>query len=308
MKLLIDISHPAHVHFFRHPLRLLRARGHEVLVTSRAKEVTLDLLRELGLEHIELSAMRQTGIMSLARELLVREVRLRRIVKQYKPDLLTAIGGIFISHVGQLTRTPSVVFYDSPNAWLQNALTYPFASRVVVPRCYTGWLPAKRSMRYDGYHEISYLHPDYFMPNRNKAVSNGLAPEGDTFIVRLVAWAASHDIGERGLNDILVERIVGMLESRGTVLVSSERPLPPRLSAYRYHGNPAETGDSMDLGDVVRKIEARGASVADKFDAALDAENKHRAGLEDKFKQAQEKAKQSDDEAAPDNPLDDRWR
>ncbi len=240
MKLLIDISHPAHVHFFRHPLRLLRARGHEVLVTSRAKEVTLDLLRELGLEHIELSAMRQTGIMSLARELLVREVRLRRIVKQYKPDLLTAIGGIFISHVGRLTRTPSVVFYDSPNAWLQNALTYPFASRVVVPRCYTGWLPAKRSMRYDGYHEISYLHPDYFMPNRNKAVSNGLAPEGDTFIVRLVAWAASHDIGERGLNDILVERIVGMLESRGTVLVSSERPLPPRLSAYRYHGNPAE--------------------------------------------------------------------
>ena len=75
-----------------------------------------------------------------------------------------------------------------------------------------------------------------------------------------------------------------------------------------HHGNPAETGDSMDLGDVVRKIEARGASVADKFDAALDAEKKHRAGLEDKFKQAQEKAKQSDDEAAPDNPLDDRWR
>ena len=240
MKVLIDISHPAHVHFFRNPLRSLRAHGHELLVTSRAKEMTLDLLHDLGMEHIELSAQRKTGVLSLAQELAIRDFKLHRIVRQDKPDILAAIGGTVASHVGWITRTPSIVFYDTANATLQNALTYPFASRVVVPRCYTGWVPAKRSIRYDGYHELSYLHPDYFVPDRNKAVSNGLAPEGDTFIIRLVGWAASHDIGERGLNDVLLERIVGMLESHGTVLISSERPLPTRLSAYRYQGNPVE--------------------------------------------------------------------
>ncbi len=81
VKVLIDISHPAHVHFFRHPLRLLQARGHEVLVTSRKKEMALDLLRELQIEHIELSAMGKRGMLSLARELVIRDLKLRRIVR-----------------------------------------------------------------------------------------------------------------------------------------------------------------------------------------------------------------------------------
>ena len=240
MKVLIDISHPAHVHFFRHPLRLLQARGHEVLVTSRNKEMALDLLRELQIEHIELSAMGKRGMLSLAQELVIRDLKLLRIVRQHRPDILAGVGGIFVSHAGWLTRTPSIVFYDSPNARLQNALTYPFASRVVVPRCYSGWLPTKRSIHYDGYHELSYLHPDYFEPDKEKALSNGLAAERDTFLVRLVGWGASHDIGERGLSDALLDRIVGTLEAHGKVLISSERPLPARFSAYRYPGNPAE--------------------------------------------------------------------
>ena len=49
MKFLIDINHPAHVHFFRNPIKLLIDRGHEVMVTSRDKEMALDLLEELGI-------------------------------------------------------------------------------------------------------------------------------------------------------------------------------------------------------------------------------------------------------------------
>jgi hypothetical protein len=39
MKILIDIGHPAHVHFFKNAIRELEGRGHEVKVTARDKEV-----------------------------------------------------------------------------------------------------------------------------------------------------------------------------------------------------------------------------------------------------------------------------
>ena len=38
MRLLIDMGHPAHVHFFKHAIRVLEGRGHEVKVTARDKD------------------------------------------------------------------------------------------------------------------------------------------------------------------------------------------------------------------------------------------------------------------------------
>ena len=135
MKVLIDIGHPAHVHFFYQPIQLLRSHGHEVFITSRKKEIATDLLDKLGIEHVILSSMGSKGSLSLLRELITRDIKLYRVARQYRPDIIAAIGGIFISHVGRLTGIPSLVFYDTENARLQNALTYPLASRVIVPRC-----------------------------------------------------------------------------------------------------------------------------------------------------------------------------
>ena len=83
MKVLIDIGHPAHVHFFKHPMRILLDHGHEILVTSRVKEIAIELLDELGIEHKTLSAMGKGGTISLLKELVVRDARLYKVVRQY---------------------------------------------------------------------------------------------------------------------------------------------------------------------------------------------------------------------------------
>lgn len=236
MKILIDIGHPAHVHFFRNPIELLKRRGHEIIITSRAKDIALELLNQMGLPHIPLSAQGRHGLWSLGKELILRNSALLRLVRQIRPDIMTAIGGVFIAHVGRLTKTPSLVFYDTENARLQNAITYPFASRVIAPRAYKGWLPAKHHVRYPGYHELSYLHPNYFTPDRERAIANGLAPEGDTFLIRLVSWKANHDIGERGWTIELLHSVVEKLSKKGKVLISSETPLDRELTAYHYSG------------------------------------------------------------------------
>ena len=238
MKVLIDIGHPAHVHFFREPMARLRADAHQVLVTSRVKEMAVELLDALGVEHVTLSAQRD-GAMALARELLVRDTRLLRVARAFRPDVMAAIGGIFIAHVGAVARIPSLVFYDTENARAQNALTYPLAHRVIVPDCYRAWVPARRTLRYRGYHELSYLQPDVFRPDRAIAQANGLASGRATWLLRLVSWQANHDLGESGWNRTLLADTVRALSARGEVLISSEAAIPPEFDALRYRGDPA---------------------------------------------------------------------
>jgi predicted glycosyltransferase len=237
MRVLVDISHPAHVHFFRHPLRLLREGGAEVRVTSRVKDVARTLLDELGIAH-EILSIEPSNLVGRARELIVRDFRLWCVVRRFRPDVMAAIGGTFVAHVGALTGVPALVFYDTENARLQNAITYPLAHHVFVPRCYQGWVPAARSTRYAGYHELAYLRPEYFHADREVALAHGLAPEAPTFLVRLVAWKASHDIGKRGWSPDLARRVVARLAAAGTVLMSSEAPLPEDLRPYTYAGQP----------------------------------------------------------------------
>jgi predicted glycosyltransferase len=245
MKILIDINHPAHVHFFRNPARLLIDRGHEVLFTSRDKEIVLELLDELGIRHKPLSALGKRGLFSLGIELIQRDFALYRVVRNFKPDIMSAIGGTFIAHVGALTHVPSLVFYDTENARLQNLITYPLASCVFVPRCYESWVPEKRCIRYAGYHELSYLHPNYFIPNKNVAIANGLSPDKDTFFVRLLSWQASHDVGEQGWTLDLLRKVVAKLETYGKVLISSEAPLAEEFAYYRYQGKVSEAHHVM---------------------------------------------------------------
>jgi predicted glycosyltransferase len=237
MRVLIDIGHPAHVHFFRRPIAMLQDKGHDILVTSRHKEIACDLLEAYGIEHIALS--REGGKAGLLGELVVRDVRLARVAKKWRPDVMAAIGGIFIAHAGAATRVPSLVFYDTENAKLQNLLTYPLATRVIVPRCYTGWTPKARTIRYPGYHELSYLRPPHFSAQRDIALVNGVAVDRPTYLVRLVAWKANHDIGERGLSHDAVRTAVSRLASQGKVLISAESSLPEDLESFRYQGDPA---------------------------------------------------------------------
>lgn len=236
MNLLFDIGHPAHVHFFKHPIQVLLSRGHDITVTSRIKEFTLQLLDEYKINHIPISTHGKRGLFSLAKELVQRDLSLLRIARENNIDLMAAIGGVSIAHVSRLTGIPSLVFYDTENATLQNLITYPFATQIFVPRCYNAWLPKKRHTRYPGYHELSYLHPDVFTPDRKKAVLNGLSEETATYFIRLVSWHASHDIGEKGWNRDLLEKVVFQLSKVGKVLISSESPLHESLAKYAYTG------------------------------------------------------------------------
>ena len=233
MRILVDLTHPGDVHFYRRAIERWRERGHTVLLTGRRKDLTVDLLQRLGLQHDDLGAAR-SGLLGLGVEFFARTYRLCRRVRQFRPDVLTATAGTFIAHAGLLCRVPSVVFYDTENATLSNLLTYPVATTVVTPQCYFGWVPTAKHRTYAGYQELAYTHPNVFTPDPQRLADFGLSRDEPYIFVRLVSWGAAHDTLDHGFTD--VDAAIRQLQRFGRVVISAEGPLPPSLEPYRLAG------------------------------------------------------------------------
>ena len=230
---MIDISHPAHVHFFKNAIREFENRDHELLIVSRRKDITLELLDELGFSHTPLStAAKGKNLVRFAWEMGLNCSRLLRKAARFKPDVMLQIGGTFIAPVGFVLRRPAVVFYDTEFAKLSNMISYPLARAVCTPECYEGDA-GKHHVRYPGYHELAYLHPDRFSPDPAVLDHYDLAPDDKIFIIRFVGWAAHHDFGEQGFTTRAKCDLVKNLAAHGRVLITSEAPLPTELEPYR---------------------------------------------------------------------------
>jgi predicted glycosyltransferase len=230
---LIDISHPAHVHFFKHAIQIFREHGHFVVVASRHKDITTRLLDLERIQHYPLSvAPQRKNLIAFAIEMLSHCGNLYKIGKFFKPDVMLQVAGTFVAPVGCLLRCPTVVFYDTEFAKISNTISYPLASYVCTPDCYERRIRG-RHIRYPGYHELSYLHPDVFTANEAVLKDNNLVSNEKYFIVRFVGWAALHDYQEKGFDLKHKLKLVNMLLKYGKVLISSESPLPDQLKKYQ---------------------------------------------------------------------------
>jgi hypothetical protein len=243
MKILIDIGHPGHVHFFKHAVWELKKRGHEVFFSAREKDVTLLLLKQYNFDYRTLSAIGR-GKFGLYREFFQRELALVKLVKEYRPDILTGIGGEFIAPVGKLLGIPSIVFTDSEPVPIDNILTYPIANAICTPTCFNKNL-GKRHIRYNGYHELAYLSPDYFEPDPSVLKEIGIKEQEPFSILRFVAWKASHDIGQKGLSLEQKREIVQTLSRYGQVFITSENKLTDEFEPYRLNLPPHRVHDLM---------------------------------------------------------------
>jgi predicted glycosyltransferase len=297
MRFVVDVLHPAHVHFFRNFIGEMEARGHEVLVTARDKEIALALLSAYDLPHRVLS--RQARGPALAVELAVRTARFWALARRFRPDYLLGIMGPTIALAGKLLSSRTVIFYDTEMARATNWFAYPLADLVCTPECYQGDIGGKQ-LRYPGYHELAYLHPRRFTPRREVLARHGLDDGRPIHLVRFVSWQASHDVGERGWSAAGKLRLVARLAERGHVLVTSEAPLPPELLPYRYRLPVEDVHHVLAFADLLVGESATMASEAavlgthalfvSRTGRGYTDEQERRYGLVHNFTHAQEEA------------------
>ena len=244
MNILFDINHPAHVHFFRNAIHELIQRNHKVIITAREKEITDYLLNIFGLEHINVSRWGGSNILALGKEVLHHQKFIYTLLKKEDIDIVISIGGTFNVYASRFLRKPSLVFDDSERATFQNIITHPFASSVLTPSWYEKEI-GKQQIRYMGFHELAYLHENYYKPTPHFKETLGLDEGDDYIIMRFVGWGASHDIGKTGFSLDHKRIAVKKLSKFTKIFITSEVKLPRDLDQYKISFPPEKIHDAL---------------------------------------------------------------
>lgn len=232
-RILLYMGHPAHYHNFSVVMKQLHAAGCQLLIVAREKDVLSRLLADCPFETIFLPARKGNSKSGLIASVLQREWRMLQIVRKFKPDIMAGTD-LVIAHVGKLLGIPSVLINEDDLDQI------PLFAKYGIRYCNVHLAPdvcrvmgyEKKTLHYKSYHELAYLHPDHFTPNRT-LVSEFLDEKKPYFILRFAQLTAHHDQGRKGISDELATELIRKLEPHGKVFITSERPLSAEFEPYR---------------------------------------------------------------------------
>jgi uncharacterized protein len=238
MKILIDIGHPAHVHYFRNFISIMKNKGHEFLVIGRDKEVSLQLMKAYGIPFIP-RGKGGKGLFGKFLYLFKAELLMYRHARVFKPDVLLGMSSTLAAHVSQLLGKPYIALDDTEHAKLDLLLYPPFTKFILTPYPFFKDFGDKQ-IRFKGFLEQCYLHRNYFIPDPGIYSKLGIAPTEKYALVRFVSWKAGHDVGKKHVGNEFKIKLVEELRQHCRVFISSESVLSPELEQYKLKTTPED--------------------------------------------------------------------
>jgi predicted glycosyltransferase len=243
MRILIDIGHPAHVHYFRNFIKIMQLKGHEFLISSRDKEVSHILLEKYGIPYFN----RGKGSKSLPGKLVYlikADFLLLKESLKFKPDILLSFGSPYAAHVAKIIHRPHISLTDTDKARLGIIAFAPFTKTILTPKPFKKDFKEKH-IRFDGFMELCYLHSNYYKPDEKIFPELGLKPNEKYVLLRFVSFSANHDIGASGLDMQTKINIIQALSKNYKVFISSESPVPEKLKPFQLKLSPEKIFDVL---------------------------------------------------------------
>ncbi|MBL4709231.1 MAG: DUF354 domain-containing protein [Flavobacteriales bacterium] len=233
MKFIFYIGHPAHYHNFSNVSKNLADKGHQIVWVVREKDVLFELTKGTPYKTYFIKEKAPKNKWGRILRILKRELIMFFIMLKFRPDM--SIGtDLVITHIGKILNIPSIIVNedDAEAVPLFANMGMKYASTILAPEsCSVSPYEAK-SVLYKGYQELAYLHPNYFIPNRKK-IEELFGGREKYFLLRFASLTAHHDDGMNGIDDALARKIIAILETKGKVWITSERPLSEEFEQYR---------------------------------------------------------------------------
>lgn len=243
MNIIIGITHPKHIHMFKHFIWQMESRGHRTLCLVNDKELVSFFLEKYGFNsiHIGRNKAKLTGKLMQIPGLLLKTLL---ISLSFKPDIYIGQAFMHFAYVSRILRKPFLILEDTEVAKQLHRFVIPF-SDVVFTTSYFQRSLGKREIKLKCNYELFYLHPGYFKPSSDALKHFGLDPQDRFTIVRFVSWDAYHDIGISGLSKENKIKAVETFAQYGKVLLSSETDPPDELKQFQVKILPDKMHDLM---------------------------------------------------------------
>lgn len=242
MKILVQLAHPAHFHYYKNSIKQLQKDGHNVVLVLTTKDILETLVKDAGFEYTNIMVKsHKNSKIGYLYDMIVRCIRILLLTLKHKIDLLTG-STIEISLIGWLLRKPSINIGEDDAAVVQKYINMvaPFIDVRLTPVvCNDGKLEP-HSVHYPSNMELGYLHPNHFKADKTIVEGYGIDTEKPYFILRFSSLNAHHDDGIKGINTAIAQRLIDILSPHGEIYITSERELESQFEFYRIRINPLD--------------------------------------------------------------------
>ena len=261
MKILININHPAHVHYYRNFIKLMEAKGDQFCVINRDNKMINQLLDYYGIEHtIRNKRPEKKGSVASMMNLMRMILWCIRKSLTFHPDMYMGFASSACAITSFLFRKPSILIDDTEHNSMTHKLYMPVCSKVLTPFYFKKDLGNKdKQIRFNAYVEQLYLHSAYFKRSTQVLEELGVKPK-EYVIVRYVAYDAHHDLKVRPIAEETKKNIVKEISKRYRVFVSLEKSVKdPFYDDYVLKISPEKM---HDLEANAKFMVAEGATMA----------------------------------------------
>ena len=241
MNVLFFVNTPAQVHEFKNAAQTLETGDHNIMILARDNECALPLLDAYGLRY-EVYGKPQKRGHKRALELIPHVLKAYRLARKFRPDIVVGTG-LVEACTSMLLRKPYIVFTDTETTTLVNLLLRPLVKAIYTPSCFRKDL-GRKHVRYNGFKELAYLHPDYFQPDVSVYNLLGIKNGEPYVVLRLNPFDAFHDVGVRGFSCEDRLKLVNALEPYARVFISSDEELQPGLEKHAIDIPPHRIHDA----------------------------------------------------------------
>lgn len=229
MKILISLEHPAWVHQFKHILSILHNRGHQILIAAIDKDITTDLLDNIGYKYNIISNSSGNNIFEKMIIFFKSFFNLFILSLRFKPDIYIGRASPMLSINSFIFNKPNLVYADTEHSNVSLFFSKFFSTVILSPDSFRKNLGSKH-IKIPTYKELAYLHPKYFTPDSSVLDRVGLNSDDRFIIIRFVSFTAHHDFGQYGI--INKEHLTKKLEQYVKVFITSEKKLPNSFEKY----------------------------------------------------------------------------
>lgn len=241
MNVLIQLGHPAHFHLYKNVIKQLNADNHKTFVLIKKKDVLEDLLINANIPYINiLPEGRKDSKFAIMWGMIRRLVKLFFFSKKNKIFLLTG-STPEVAQIGWLTRKYSIITAEDDATVIPTfiSLAKPFIDGYISPNVCDNSSIEFKSTKYASYHELAYLHPNHFTPDKS-FVEKYFSIDKPYFILRFAKLNAYHDSGIQGINTEIAQHLIDILKPYGNIYITAERELEPEFEQYRIRINPLD--------------------------------------------------------------------
>ena len=224
MKILININHPAHVHYYRNFIKLMEAKGHQFCVINRDSKMINQLLDYYGIEHtVRNKRPEKKGTVPSLMNLLRMILWCIRKSFVFRPDMYMGFASSACAITAWLFRKPSILIDDTEHNSMTHKLYMPVCSKVLTPFYFKKDLGNKdKQIRFNAYVEQLYLHSAYYKKKEDVLKELNVKPK-EYVIIRYVAYDAHHDLNVHPIPEETKKNIVREISKHYKVLVSLEK-------------------------------------------------------------------------------------